>query len=408
MIRTLRRKFTVTAMIAVTVLLLAILGAVNGFNVLSNARETDELLLALSEGEADAGRTPPELPRGERGEEFFGRGPIEDRRMAALYFTVDADSAGAITRIELTRIASVDESEAAALYERIGTRTEGRVGSFRYRSVERADGSRTTVFLDRSLERADVLRVALLSGLAGLVGWGLMLLFVTFLSRKAIEPIAANMEKQKRFVTDAGHELKTPLAIILANTEALELREGENKYTKNIRGQVDRLSGLTQNLLALARADEGHGLTNAADFPLNELAAEIAQPFREPAELKKLTLTEELTVKTEVHADRRQLGQLIGILLDNAVKYTPEGGEIVLQTKKEGGKAVLQVKNTVADQSVPPERFFDRFFRADEARTQKSGGSGIGLSAARAIAEAHKAGLTAAYEGESIVFTLRI
>ena len=408
MIRTLRKKFTVTAMIAVTVLLLAILGAVNGVNAWTKAREADELLNVLAETEADAGRGPHELPMEPRGGELWGRGPTEDSRMAALFFTVTADSEGEVCQVQLNRIASVTEDEAEALYASIGDRTEGRIGDFRYRSVTCADGSRVTVFLDRSRERGDVLRVAALSGLAGLAGWGLMLLFVMFLSKKAIEPVAENMQKQKRFVTDAGHELKTPLAIILANTEAMELRQGENKYTKNIRGQVERLSGLTQNLLALARADEGQEPVNTAVFSLGDLAEETARPFREPAELKALSLSAEIAPKVEIRANRQQIGQLIGILLDNAVKYTPEGGAIALRVKREGGKAVLQVKNSVSDTSVPAERLFDRFYRADEARTQKSGGTGIGLSAARAIAEAHRGSLTAAYEGDSIVFTFRI
>ena len=408
MIRTLRKKFTVTAMIAVTVLLLAILGAVNGVNAWTKGREADELLNVLAEGESEAGRGPRELPMDRRDGALWGRGPTEDSRISALFFTVTAASDGSVSRVDLSRIASVTEEEAEALYAAAEGRTEGRVGAFRFRSVTRADGSRVTVFLDRSRERSDVLRVALLSALAGLAGWGLMLLFVMFLSKKAIEPVAENMEKQKRFVTDAGHELKTPLAIILANTEAMELRQGENKYTKNIRGQVERLSGLTQNLLALARADEGQALMNATVFSLGELAEETARPFREPAELRQLSLSTEIAPKVEIRANRQQIGQLIGILLDNAVKYTPEGGLISLRVKKEGVRAVLQVKNTVADASVPAERLFDRFYRADEARTQKSGGTGIGLSAARAIAEAHRGKLSAAYEGDSIVFTLKL
>ncbi|MBR5344030.1 MAG: HAMP domain-containing histidine kinase [Oscillospiraceae bacterium] len=433
MIRTLRRKFTVTAMIAVTVLLLAILGAVNGVNAWTKAREADQLLDTLVDTEGGGGRGPwdmpadrpegedfPEgggsFPEGEGfpegggfwgGVGFWGLGPTEDSRMSALFFTVTDDGRGSVST-ELNRTASVSEEEAASLYASVGDRTEGRIGAYLYRSVTRADGSRVTVFLDRSRERADVLRVAAMSALAGLLGWGLMLLFVMFLSKKAIEPVAQNMEKQKRFVTDAGHELKTPLAIILANTEAMELRQGESKYTKNIRGQVERLSGLTQNLLALARADEGHKPMDLTAFSLGELAEETARPFREPAELKGLSFSWELADGVEIRANRAQIGQLISILLDNAVKYSPEGGAVLLRVRKEGGKALLQVKNTVSDRSVPAERLFDRFYRADAARTQKSGGYGIGLSAARAIAEAHRGSLSAAYEDDAIVFTFRV
>ncbi|MCR5663671.1 MAG: GHKL domain-containing protein [Oscillospiraceae bacterium] len=409
MIRTLRKRFTVTAMIAVTVLLLAILGAVNAFNAWSNERETEELLDALCETEPGGGRGP-RSPGGEKGagRELWARGPMEDVRMSALFFTVYADSEGEIRSTELSRIASVDEEEAEAIYLAAAGKSEGRVGSFRFRSVTTEDGGSRTVFLDTGLRRAEVLRVALLSLLAGLVGWGLMLLFVTFLSKKAIEPIAQNMEKQKRFVTDAGHELKTPLAIILANTEAMELRQGENKYTKNIRGQVERLSGLTQNLLALARADEGRAPANAADFSLSELAEEAVKPFREPAELRGLTLEAAIAGGVSARGDRAQLAQLLSILLDNAVKYASPGGRIELSLQREGGRAVLRVSNDAEEPKVPPERLFDRFYRADDARTQKGGGCGIGLSAARAIAEAHRGSLNASYENGRICFTLRL
>ena len=148
-------------------------------------------------------------------------------------------------------------------------------------------------------------------------------------------------------------------------------------------------------------------MINAADFPLSELAEECARSFREPAELKKLRLRTEIQPGLTLCGNRAQIGQLLSILLDNAIKYTPEGGDIELSLKQEG-RRILRVKNTVNDTSVSPERFFDRFYRTDESRTQKSGGFGIGLSAARAIAEQHHGTLTAGYEGDSIVFTLSL
>lgn len=404
MIQTLRKKFIVTAMIAVSVLLLVLLGAINAVNALTNLRESQELLTVLVETET--GRGPQMLPMERGGRGIWESSPTEDSRMSARFFTVETDCDGKVLHIDLGRIASITEDDAEALYESVSGRTSGHSGNFRFQTVTRDSGG-VTVFLDVSQQRGAVLRVAVLSLLAGAVGWGLMLLFVMFLSKKAIEPIAENMARQKRFVTDAGHELKTPLAIILANTEAMELRQGENKYTRNIRDQVQRLSGLTQNLLTLARADESQTVINAEDFSLSELAAESVRPFREPAELKQLSLSSEIEPGIHVHANRQQIGQLLSILLDNAVKYTPEDGHIEVLLKKEG-KAVLQVKNTVADTNIPAERLFDRFYRADSARTQKSGGYGIGLSAARAIAEQHKGSLTATYESDKIVFTLRI
>lgn len=406
--RTLRKKFVVTAMIAVTVLLAVVLGAVNGVNAWTGAEEIDrqlELLTqtrhpGLGDGPFQGGR------RQERGRVTLGPAAADEMLFTARYYLVRADADGTICEIDTQHIEYGSESEAEELCAAAAGQSEGRIGAYRFRTAEQPDGGTLTVFLYTAQARNSVLRVALLSGLAGAVAWGLMLLLVMFLSKKAIEPIAENMEKQKRFITDAGHELKTPLAIILANTEAMELRQGESKYSRNIREQVRRLSGLTQNLLTLARADEAAAL-RMETLDLGALAAESLRPFLEGAELKGIRVDSELPEGVTVSADRGQLGQLLSILLDNAVKYTPEGGAIALRLRREG-KAVLELRNTVADTATPPERFFDRFYRADEARTQKNGGFGIGLSAARAIAEAHKGSLTAAYEGDQLVFTLTL
>ena len=413
MIRTLRRKFTVTAMIAVTVLLAALLGGINAVNAVTNAREVrqqlDQLCAETAGFDRDFERDirPPDFDRGGGGRGLLGPMPAMEALLGARYYRVWADSEGAVTAVDSSHIEYGSEEEAAALFAAAAGKSEGGTGAFRFRTVTLSDGGSMSVFLYTAEKRTAVLRVALLSGLGGLAGWLLMLLFVSFLSKKAIQPLAENMEKQKRFVTDAGHELKTPLAIILANTEALELRQGESKYSKNIREQVQRLSGLTQNLLTLARADESQELTSAEDLDLSALVAEGAAPFREPAELRGLRLSEDIRPGLTAHGSRQQLSQAVSILLDNAVKYCAEGGEIRVELFKEG-KPVLRVSNTVTDTSVPAERLFDRFYRADQSRSRASGGYGIGLSAARAIAEAHKGSLTAAYEGGRIVFTLKL
>jgi len=436
MIKTLQRSFTVTAMTAVTVLLLVLLGGINLINAYSVRQENRVLLEQLCatlrfspEGAfpwddsavSSELPVPPDYAAGApddadhfQGREKHLRGFMqqeigEDQRRTALYFTAAVNSEGRVESVDLNNLSSITEEEATALAAGIDpTSDSGSVGAWLWqRSVNRGEGS-TLVFLHTGGARNAMLRMAVLSLLGGAIAWGLMLLLVLFLSRKSIQPIAANMERQKRFVTDAGHELKTPLAIILANTEAMELRQGESKYSRNIRAQVERLSGLTQNLLALARADEWRVEESAEDFDFSVLTSETARPFCEPAELRGLTLVTDIAEGVAVRGSRQQLGQLIGILLDNAVKYCAADGTIRVELKKEGGKALLRVCNSVADQSVPAERLFDRFYRADESRSSKTGGFGIGLSAAMAIAESHRAKLTAAYEGDEIVFTLKI
>lgn len=407
MTKTLQRKFIVTAMIAVTVLLLVLLGAINVFNVISSFRQSDELLEMLSRQE-DFGPVPPLMGTGENGPHgFFQRRLNENDRMAALTFSVRFQGEE-LESVNTERIASLTAEEAEALgREALASgKTEGRLGERLFRIVQPAPERKTVVFLDVSSQRYDLLRVAALSALIGTFTWLAMLALVTALSRRAIRPIAENMERQRRFVTDAGHELKTPLAVILANLDAMELRGGENKYSRNIRSQTSRLSMLMQNLLTLARLDENTPAPDRTMLSLSDLTREAAETFRTPAELKKLRLETEIGEKVEVLGNRQQLQQLLSTLLDNAVKYCPEGGAIRVKLRQED-RAVLAIANTVGEERPPLDRLFDRFYRADSARSQK-GGFGIGLSAAQAIVRQHKGEIGAAYQGDEIVFTVKL
>ena len=374
MTKTLQRKFIVTAMIAVTVLLLVLLGAINVFNVISSFRQSDELLEMLSRQE-DFGPVPPLMGTGENGPHgFFQRRLNENDRMAALTFSVRFQGEE-LESVNTERIASLTAEEAEALgREALASgKTEGRLGERLFRIVQPAPERKTVVFLDVSSQRYDLLRVAALSALIGTFTWLAMLALVTALSRQAIRPIAENMERQRRFVTDAGHE---------------------------------RLSMLMQNLLTLARLDENTPPPDRSTLSLSELTKEAAEIFRTPAELKKLRLETEIGEKVEVLGNRQQLQQLLSTLLDNAVKYCPEGGVIRVKLRQED-RAVLAIANTVGEERPPLDRLFDRFYRADGARSQK-GGFGIGLSAAQAIVRQQKGEIGAAYQGDEIVFTVKL
>ena len=411
MIRALQKKFVVTAMIAVTVLLLVVLGALNVFNAVSNARQTEFLLDDLGRQAAffprteDGAAAPPAAGEpepvsastgapGEAQPDLFGHGrrrgfldePMDDNmRMSALYFLADLDAQGRVLRTDVSHIASVTEEEAAELALTLDVdQTGGSAGSYRYKIFPRPEGGYRVVFLDSGVRRSAVMRVALLSLLLGCVSWLLMLALVMALSRRAIRPIAENMERQRQFVTDAGHELKTPVAIILANVDAMELRGGE----------------LMKNLLTLARVDEYSVLEQPQRLDFSSLCREVFLPFREAAELKHIRYDMDLADALELTGDRTLLAQLCSILADNAVKYCPEGGEIGITLRPENRHVCLRVSNTVTE--VPDlDRIFDRFYRADSSRNQKSGGFGIGLSAARTIARLHRAELTAGHDPAS-------
>ena len=215
------------------------------------------------------------------------------------------------------------------------------------------------------------------------------------------------MEKQRQFVTNAGHEIKTPLAIIQANTDAMELHQGPSKWSQNIRVQTLRLTGLMENLLTLARMDEVKA-PPAQRVELSSLAQEVCQSFREGSAQRNIQMEEAIAPDIVLQANREQMVQLLSILLDNGIKYTEPGGKLALSLQKEGKKVRLRVRN--GPTQIPEgdlSRMFDRFFRGDLARTQKGGGYGIGLSAAQAIVGAWGGTITATVEGKNtMVFTV--
>lgn len=411
MIKALQKKFVVTAMIAVTILLLALLGGINAVNTWTTIKETDNLLDALSRSELEPIPQPPEDNRGRRG--FFSPPLTEDDKLSAVFFTARLDNFGAVAQVDVSHITSVTEEEVKLLIERIYKegKTSGKVGQFKYTSLLTPDGRGSLyIFMDVSTRYNAVFRVAVLSVLAGFICWGLMLLLVMALSKKAIYPIAENMQKQKQFVTDAGHEIKTPLAIILANTEAMELHNGESKWSRNIREQIARLNGLMQNLLTLSRADESKVPVNMTRFSLSDVTADTLRFFSESMELKRHTLCTEISSNITICANKEQISRVISILMDNAVKYSPFESEIVLSLQRLEKTAVLQIENTCEElPACAPEKLFDRFYRADAARTQKNGGYGIGLSAAQAIVRLHHGTIEAAYKSQNrMIFTVKL
>ena len=434
MIRTLKRKFIKAAMIAVTVLLVTLLGALNLVNAWSNRQESLRLLEnlvqmetqnppGLPEGDTSPGfpeeETPQALPEGElpfRGDEGrdrgFMMGPLtENDRLSAVFFVVRIRD-GAAVDTDVSRISEVSASDAAALALAAASagKAEGSEGSYRYASARTQSGETVYVFLEVSNRRNAVLRVAALSALAGLAGWLLMLALVILLSKRTIAPIAENMDRQRQFVTDAGHELKTPLAIIQANTEAMELIQGENKWSRNIKAQTVRLTELTRNLLTLARAEEVPTQGSFAPVDFSALTEKMTQMFQTPMEQKRLRLEAQLDAGITVRGQEAQLSNLCSILFDNAVKYATEGSALRLSLRAGEKTCTLRLENACEKlPDCPPERLFDRFYRADAARTQSSGGFGIGLSAAQVIVLQHRGRLEAEYPAENrIAFTVTL
>lgn len=434
MVKQLQKKFIISAMLAVTILLVVVIGGINVFNYLTTSGDNDRLMEMLcysfetsTKWNADTtdNTQPPQSINGtqqntaadisgsQNNPDFppqdNGTKPPDDKKNngfgrhdknavdSARYAAVAIDKNGNIIRTDVTHISSLTEDEAAAITEALKNTASGTgtYSGFLYRISEtkRAEG-KVIILLDNGMQISSFFTVLFISAGAGIFGWLMMLLLVILLSRKTIAPVARSIEKQKQFVTNAGHEIKTPLAIILANTDAMELHNGENKWSKNIRAQTLRLSGLMQNLLMLAKMDESSTKLPMCEFDISTAAEDTVSAFIEPAALKGIMIEQNIKKGIRLSGNRDSIVQLMTVLLDNAVKYTESGGVIRAELYGNEKNITLSIANT-CEPVDHPEKLFDRFYRGDSARTQKNGGYGIGLSVAQAIVELHKGSITA-------------
>jgi signal transduction histidine kinase len=229
-------------------------------------------------------------------------------------------------------------------------------------------------------------------------------------SKNLILPFVENDEKQKRFITNASHELKTPLAVISANTEMTEVLGGKSKWTESTRRQIKRLQALIEDLVVLTRLDEMKE-ADLSDVDLSAVVSETAEPFRSIAESEGKSFSTQIAPDTHIRGDRRGLQQVTSILIDNAVKYCDKGGAIAvtLEGRARGKGARITVANTYAEgKNVDTSRFFERFYRQDESHNSEKSGFGIGLSMAKEIVERMKGRLKIGYADNIISFTVEI
>ena len=405
MIRDLRKKFILVAMLSTMLVLTAIMGVVNFSNYREMLDRADEMtaLLEQNDGkfpeepswhEQDDTETPPAKPENDEKDKsrFSVETPFETR-----YFTVTVDENGEVTDCDLDRIAAVDE-ETAEEYTQTAqqkNKTTGFQGIYRYRVTETEDGAKY-VFLDCRREISNFRTVLVTTISVSLLGLAAVFVLVVIFSRMVFRPVEESIQKQKRFITDASHELKTPLTIIDANIEVMEMESGESQWTKSTRKQIQRLSGLVQQLVTLSRLDEEKGLEEKCEFNLSEAVSECVQPYESLAQTREKNLTLNIEEDITYTGDERSIRQLAGILMDNAVKYSSENGNITLTLKKKGKKIFLEVYNDADD--LPQGKLdvlFERFYRLDSSRNSGTGGSGIGLSVAKVIVQAHKGKITA-------------
>ncbi len=432
MVNKLRKKFVVTAMVSLLVILVVMIAVINIVNVFQFVDDTDKLLSILTTNQGlfpgmldqnmdgpptDSGAEKRGQPRDGGNGDFaknpggpFGFDRLNNMRDMEMpyqlrYFFAVFDTTGNLLFIDTSRIASVSEDTAkeyaAAVYS--NDKHKGFYHSFRYMKGTNPDGNEIIVFSDISNSVVSAYKLLFQSLLIGACALIAMFILVFLFSGRAIAPAVESMEKQKRFITDAGHELKTPLAIISANIDVLELESGKNEWTGSIRNQVKRMNSLVKNLLTLSRMDEERMHVVYTDFDMSACVKETAESFEAIAESNSKKYNMAIEDGIHITGDKNAIVQLTSLLLDNAMKYSDEEGNISISLAKDKN-ITLEVSNT--SDCIPQgnlDRLFDRFYRADSSRSREKGGYGIGLSVARAIAQSHGGQIEALKDGDRII-----
>ncbi len=400
MIKRLRFKFIGASMLALALVLLAILGGINWMSYRKVVSDADFILSVLAANQGDfPQRAAPAEDAARRGPQpggdmlaprhaFSDETPYESR-----FFSVLLDEAGQVLATDTGKIAAVGAVDAAEYARQVlkTGRKSGFWGVYRYLCSAEASGDRV-IFLDCSRGLSDfytVLAASVLLSLLGLLAvWLLLLIF----SGRIVKPVAESYEKQRRFVTDAGHEIKTPLTIMGADADLLELECGPSEWLADIRRQVQRLTGLTNDLIYLSRMDEERPQLQRIEFPVSDTVEELVQSFQGPARARGITLEARLQPLLSLTGDEKAIRQLVSVLLDNAVKYAPAGGDVAVRLEKAGRFVRLTVENST-EQPVEKQHLahlFDRFYRTDASHNSATGGYGLGLSIAQSITAAHK------------------
>lgn len=251
---------------------------------------------------------------------------------------------------------------------------------YRYRFVTQEDGSRFGVFVDymRQLKPSYTFLWTSLASTA--IGIGLSFLLIFFLSKKVVSPIAENNRKQKRFISDASHELKTPLTIISANTEILEMTLGESEETRTIKKELNKLTDMIRNLNSLAKVQENTEII-FENVDLTGVCKDIASEFITLFENKGIKFTSNIAPNISKKCNEAVLRKILGIVLENSTKYALT--EATLSLSKESNRIIIQVENDAdLDKEGELDDVFERFYRSRHARASEIEGSGIGLSMA--------------------------
>ncbi len=398
MIQRLRHRIIFISVGSLAIILVVAILAINLGQQVNTTHRADSLIRLIYENNN-------EFPDQFDHPEFSPETAYESR-----YFVVHYDKSGVVYLINVNHVAAVDSERALSMTSEILQRntTSGYDGTYRF-GVFPNDSGTSVIVLDCYSQIQASHKLLLVTILVSLALESAVLLIMLATSQRMVRPFVENYENQNRFITDAGHELKTPLTIISANTDVLEMTSGANEWTESIRDQVSRMNTLVRNLIELSRINEVPAEDAVREFDMSEVLAQSINSFQVLADQKGLSLRGDIAPGLLFTGTPDSIIRLIGILLDNALKYADPNSEILISLSGQKKHKVITVSNdcSTLDPEVIP-KLFDRFYRADSSRARSSGGYGIGLSIAEAIVTRYKGRIFAEYTAPRLTFTVEL
>ena len=389
-----RRKIVASIMSILVLLWVGTLGVIYASSYFEMKSRNEQLLkfhadMYTLSGSFD-GMKPPNRP-------FPGRNPGFDAGFAespmfqlSTFYTVAVSYEGDILEIENEppTVHTDDDLERLARSIIKGGRDNGTENNLAFYKTDK-EGYTLVTFMDNTIVNENAMTLFRYTLIFGGVALVIFFFLSVFLARKIVNPLEESYQKQKQFISDAGHELKTPVSVVSANAELLSRELGDNQWLQNIQYENERMGMLVGQLLDLARTEDT--TPQMEHINLSRLVDGEALPFESVAFEKGLVLNTNITSNIGVVGNSTQLKQIVSILLDNAIRHSKEQGEVWLTLTKEHGFAKLSVINK--GDEIPEEqrtKIFERFYRVDTARNSEDKHYGLGLAIAKAIATSHK------------------
>ena len=401
MIRKLRWQFIGGAVGAISIVLIILVLGINITQRLSTRSGQDRLLDFIAENGGELRR--PGIRR--RPPETFSFRITDETPFETRYFVIRTDSEGNIRETNLENIAAITGNDSQYYIDKAESAGTVRGTIDRYRFCKAVDADETLyIFLDIGRQQFSARNLLVISLILTAAAIAAAFVIAYFYSNRVIARTVRGIESQKRFITDASHEMKTPITAISAYANVLGLENAENEWIQGIHRETKRLSGLVNNLVELSRWDENEELVRNEAFSLTDSLWDTVTPYQNMAAGAGLRLEVDIEDGLEAYGDEASFQKAISAILDNALKYSLPESIVSVRAYRKKRSICIDAENACSlDSETELNKLFERFYRADPSRSRESGGNGVGLSIARAIIEAHGGTVSAFFSSPGII-----